>query len=173
MAVNEVSSCFLSDALVSAIDPEIIKIDLSAEVLDYVMGLKDVGGADVGTYDILLTPLSLDRTLYQIWWAIVRLKLYAVKHGRYVMPVPAMGGLKRTWGGLLEVFWGIAAVRFPRVKHMTLVRNGMDPCIIAAPEKDNPRVKVIMVGGGPEEEAFGKAVERSLNATLAEAQEKE
>jgi hypothetical protein len=175
MAANERPTCSLSDALISAIDPEILKTNLSGEVLDYIMSLKDVGGADVGAYDILPTPLSLDRTLYEVWWAATVLKLYALKHGRYVMPMPVMRGLKRAWEGLWEVFWGIAAVKFPRNERMTFVRNGMDPCIIATPKgmKGTTSVKVITVGGGPEEEAFAKVIEKTINEAMANTPEPE
>jgi hypothetical protein len=175
MVANEVPTCSLSDALISAIDPEILKADLGAEVLAYIQGLKDVGEADVGAYDILLTPLSLDRTLYEVWWAATVLKCYVMKHGRYVMPMPVMGGLKRAWEGLWEVFWGIAAAKFPRIKRITFARNGLDPCIIASPEgiAGGASVRVITVGGGPEEAALGKAIEDAINSSLAESRDED
>ena len=89
MAANE--ALFpLSDVLISAIDPEILSTDLSAEVLAYLTSLNEV---DMAKHDVLLNPLSLDKTLYEVWWAATTLKLYAMKHGRYVMPMPVMGGL--------------------------------------------------------------------------------
>jgi len=117
--------------------------------------------------------VAAHRTLYEVWWAATILKLYAVKHGRYVMPMPVMGGLKRAWEGLWEVFWGIAAVKFPRHKRMSFARHGMDPCIIASPEKDNPKVRVICVGGGPEEQAFARKVEQEINTAMASVTEVE
>lgn len=163
-----VISCPLTDALVSALHPDIMDADLSAEFLQHIMGMREV---NEGENEILLAPLSQDNHLYQLWLAATYLKLYAKKFGRYDLPSAVIDGVKRAWEGVWEVFWGTMSVKFPRHERMTLARIGTEPCIIVTPEarkKPSVRVSVIAVGGGPEEQAMAKHMEEALNAEMGQ-----